>query len=80
MSHNMKPSQLTKREWKICEAVHLGFDHYFLNGPKDKRPLTEADIVEARDLLSKLPQGWSQEEQPWMVCPNKGRKKHGSRN
>lgn len=80
MAVKLKPSQLTKREWKICEAVHLGFDHYFLNGPKDKRPLTEADIVEARDLLSKLPQGWSGEEQPWMVCPNKGRKKHGSRN
>lgn len=68
----MKPSQLTKREWKICEAVHLGFDHYFLNGPKDKRPLTEADIVEARDLLSKLPQGWWEKHQEWMVC--KGRK------
>lgn len=45
MSHNMKPSQLTKRQWKICEAVHLGLDHYFLNSNKDCRPLTDKEAI-----------------------------------
>ena len=71
MAVKMKPNQLTKRQWKICEAVHLGLDHYFLNSFRDKRPLTEADIAEAKDYISKLPAGWWQEKQPWMVC--KGR-------
>lgn len=71
----MKPNELTKRQWKICEAVHLGIDHYFLNGPKDKRPLTDADISEALDYLAKLPERWWWDRQPWMAC--KGNKRNG---
>ena len=68
----LKAKELTKRQWKICEAVHLGIDHYFLNGPKDKRPLTESDIEEATALLSALEPNWWVPYQSWMVC--KGRK------
>lgn len=68
----LEAKELTKRQWKICEAVHLGIDHYYLNGPKDKRPLTEADMEEATALLSALEPDWWSEHQPWMVC--KGRK------
>ena len=68
----LKAKELTKRQWKICEAVHLGLDTYFLNGPKDERILTEADFEEATALLSALEPNWWSEHQPWMVC--KGRK------
>lgn len=68
----LKARELTKRQWKICEAVHLGLDTYFLNGPKDERPLTEADFEEAESLLSALEPNWWMAHQSWMVC--KGRK------
>lgn len=74
MSHKLKPNELTKRQWKICEAVHLGLDHYFLNSFTDSRPLTEKNMEEAVDLLSKLPPNWWQEKQPWMVCKGNKRK------
>lgn len=75
MAVKLKPNELTKRQWKICEAVHLGLDHYFLNSIRDCRPLTNKDMAEAQDLLAKLPKGWWQENQPWMVC--KGNKRKG---
>ena len=67
----MKPNELTKRQWKICEAVHLGLTHYYLNGPKDKRELTDGDYKEAEDLLSALDPGWWKKRQEWMVCKGK---------
>lgn len=68
----MKPNELTKRQWKICEAVHLGLDHYFLNGPKDRRVLSQEDYETAYRILPKLPKGWIQngDKMPWS-CLNK---------
>lgn len=62
---------LTKHQFKICEAVALGLTHYYM-GPKDKRPLTELDIMEAKLLISMQPKGWMKnaDKLPWS-CLNK---------
>ena len=57
---------LTKHQFKICEAVHLGLTHYYM-GPRDKRKLTAEERKEAKKLLPNLPQGWFAEEQDWMA-------------
>ena len=57
---------LTKHQFKICEAVHLGLTHYYM-GPKDKRKLTVEDSKDAALLLPQLPQGWLAEEQEWFM-------------
>lgn len=57
---------LTKHQFKICEAVHLKMDYYYM-GPKDKRKLTAAERKEASKLIPLLPQGWWAEEQEWMA-------------
>lgn len=56
---------LTKREFKICEAVHLKMGYYYM-GPGDRRELTVAESKEAAMLLPVLPKGWMFEEQDWM--------------
>ena len=65
---------LTKHQFKICEAVALGISHYYM-GKKDRRELTVADSKEAALLLPQLPQGWMNTEQPWMLhkIPKKGK-------
>lgn len=62
---------LTKHQFKICEAVALGLSHYYM-GPRDKRKLTVAESKEAALLLPKLPKGWMQngDKMPWS-CLNK---------
>jgi hypothetical protein len=56
----------TKHQFKICEAVHLKMDYYYM-GPKDKRKLTDNERKEAARLLPQLPQGWMNEEQEWFL-------------
>jgi hypothetical protein len=62
---------LTKHQFKICEAVHLKMDYYYM-GTKDKRPLTELDIMEAKLLIPMQPKGWMKnaDKLPWS-CLNK---------
>jgi hypothetical protein len=57
---------LTKHQFKICEAVHLKMNYYYM-GPKDKRKLTDKERKEAARLLPQLPQGWMNEEQEWFL-------------
>ena len=57
---------LTKRQFKICEAVHLKMDYYYM-GQKDRRKLTDDDRKEAALLLLDLPNRWWEEDQEWMV-------------
>ena len=61
---------LTKHQFKICEAVHLGLTHYYM-GPRDKRKLTAEERKEAKKLLPNLPQGWFAEEQEWFCNKDK---------
>ena len=72
---------LTKHQFKICEAVQLGLRHYYMGphymGPHDRRELTVAESKEAALLLPVLPKGWMLEEQDWMKHKiPKRRKKH----
>jgi len=66
---------LTKHQFKICEAVHLKMDYYYM-GPKDKRKLTDKERREAARLLPKLSQGWMNVEQEWFLhkTPKKEKK------
>ena len=61
---------LTKHQFKICEAVHLKMDYYYM-GLRDRRRLTEDERKEAKKLLPNLPQGWWAEEQEWFVNKDK---------
>ena len=61
---------MDKRTFKICEAVHLKMDYYYM-GPRDRRRLTEDERKEAKKLLPNLPQGWWVEEQEWSVNKDK---------
>ena len=57
---------LSKRLFKICEAVRLGLEYYYI-GSKDKRKLTAADRAEAEKELPTLPDGWWRAKLPWML-------------
>ena len=59
-------ARLTKYQFKICEAVHLGLEHYYM-GPKDRRTLTKEDYELAQRILPTLPDGWYREHHDWMT-------------
>lgn len=62
----MKTARLTKYHFKICEAVHIGLDYYYMD-TKDRRSLTLKDYEEAKRLLPTLPDGWYREHYDWMA-------------
>jgi len=55
---------MDKRTFKICEAVHLGLDHYYM-AKNDRRTLTKEDYELAKRILPTLPDGWYREPQEW---------------
>ena len=62
----MKPARLTKYQFKICEAVHLGLDYYYM-AKNDRRTLTNEDYELAQRILPTLPDGWYCEHHDWMT-------------
>ena len=66
----MDEINLSKQEFKICEAVRLGLTHYYLNNSRDKRFVTPAERAWAVATLPKLPERWWSRKYPWMkpVC------------
>ena len=50
---------LTKHQFKVCEAVALGLTYYYM-GPKDKHEVTEEDRRLAEKLIPTLPKGFTQ--------------------
>ena len=66
--------ELTKYQFKVCEAVTLGMTHYYM-GPKDKRALKQEDYDIAYRLLPKLTKGWMQESYDWQVFGKFGNSK-----
>lgn len=42
---------MDKHTYKIREAVALGLSHYYLDSDKDRRKITDADIVKARIII-----------------------------
>ena len=49
---------MTKQEFKICEAVALGLNYYYM-APRDKREVTEEDRRLAEKLIPTLPKGFT---------------------
>lgn len=47
-----------KRLFKICEAVALGLNYYYM-APRDKREVTEEDRRLAEKLIPTLPKGFT---------------------
>ena len=57
---------MDKLTFKICEAVHLGLDYYYM-AKNDRRMLTKEDYDLAKRLLPTLPDGWYREHYDWMA-------------
>ena len=57
---------MDKLTFKICEAVHLGLDYYYM-AKNDRRTLTKEDYDLAKRLLPTLPDGWYREHYDWMA-------------
>ena len=55
---------MDKRTFKICEAVHLGLDYYYM-AKNDRRTLTKEDYELAKRTLPTLPDGWYRERHEW---------------
>lgn len=60
---------IDKHTFKICEAVKLGLDYYYM-GKNDRRKLTEAEIAKAKLLIPALPEGWMHEKHEWDTYGN----------
>lgn len=56
---------LTKYEFKICEAVHLGLEHYYM-GKNDIRKVTDEDKKLANRIIPTLPDKWWLKKYGWM--------------
>ncbi len=69
---------LTKHQFKICEAVALGISHYYM-GKNDRRKLTEEERKQAELLLHVLPKGWYREEQEWMAVVQAEKRRQSKR-
>ena len=53
-----------KLTFKICEAVYLGLDYYYM-GTRDRRKITDADRMLANKIIPTLEQGWWGEKHEW---------------
>lgn len=68
---------LTKRQYKICEAVALGLSHYYMDNQYDRREITKREFQSAKKLISTLQKGWMQhaDKLPWS-CMNRRRSRN----
>lgn len=58
---------IDKHQFKICEAVALGLNHYYM-GPHDKREVTATERAEALATIPDLPEGWMKQKHEWDAC------------
>lgn len=58
---------MTKQEFKICEAVVLGLNYYYM-APRDKREVTATERTEALATIPDLPEGWMKQKHDWDAC------------
>ena len=56
--------EIDKETFKICEAVALGLDRYYM---RDKHPtvISDEQREKARDIIKKMPPGWMQMHHRW---------------
>lgn len=56
--------RLTKYQFKVCEAVHLGLDYYYM-GKNDRRKITDEDKTLASRVFPTLPSDWWKTKHSW---------------
>ena len=59
--------EIDKYTFKICEAVKLGLDKFFLEENKPIK-ITEAHTDFAKRIIPTLPRGWMQQKHSWDAC------------
>lgn len=55
---------MDKRTFKICEAVALGLDCYYMSA-RDRHKITKADKMYANLVIPTLEPGWMIEKHKW---------------
>lgn len=58
---------MDKQTFKICEAVHLGLDYYYM-GKNDIRKVTDEDKKLANRIIPTLPDKWWLTKHSWDAC------------
>lgn len=60
----MPKKEIDKYTFKICEAVALGLDRYYM---RDKHPtvLSDEQREKARSIIKQLPPGWMRMPHRW---------------
>ena len=64
---NMPKKEIDKYTFKICEAVKLGLDKFFIEENKPIK-ITEAHTDFAKRIIPTLPRGWMQQKHSWDAC------------
>ena len=59
--------EIDKETFKICEAVKLGLDKFFLEENKPVK-ITKAHTDIAKRIIPTLPRGWMQQKHSWDTC------------
>lgn len=63
----MPKKEIDKYTFKICEAVKLGLDKFFLEENKPIK-ITEYHTDFANRIIPTLPRGWMQQKHSWDAC------------
>ena len=63
----MPKKEIDKYTFKICEAVKLGIDKFFLEENKPIK-ITEAHTDFAKRIIPTLPRCWMQQKHSWDAC------------
>ena len=63
----MPKKEIDKYTFKICEAVKLGLDKFFIEENKPLK-ITKAHTDFAKRIIPTLPRGWMQQKHSWDAC------------
>lgn len=63
----MPEKEINKYTFKICEAVKLGLDKFFIEENKPIK-ITKAHKDYAKRIIPTLPKGWMQQKHSWDAC------------
>lgn len=64
---NMPKKEIDKYTFKICEAVKLGLNKFFIEENKPVK-ITKAHTDFAKRIIPTLPRGWMQQKHSWDAC------------
>ena len=63
----MPKNEIDKYTFKICEAVKLGIDKFYIEENKPVK-ITKAHTDYAKRIIPALPNGWMQQKHSWDAC------------